>query len=1196
MMLKRLTLVGFKSFADKTTFDFDRGITCVVGPNGCGKSNIVDAIKWVLGEQSAKSLRGSQMQDVIFNGSGTRKPAGMAQVELVFDNSAGRLGIDAKEVTVSRRLFRDGTSEYLINGQVVRLKDLRELFLGTGIGGDAYCIIEQGRIEVLLQANPQQRRAIFDEAAGISKYRVRVKECLRKLERTEQNLLRVCDIIEELERRLRSVKVQAGRARSWQEYTARLRELRSLYVLNEYRNLDGQLQQRREQLERRREEGTALHSAIGACEADAAQIDAHIVQLDARIGAAESDLQIAASRVQAQRERIAQTYQRMLEGQEAVQEARKRALACKARQRDLCHQVEVLGRDLAGLDEAIGAVQREIEAAQAEDRSAAATVSDVSGGLEEAKAQLLELVRNISHLRSEQVRAEDQAKSLTAQRTRLLERLESVRGQIESLQEKCDATARHLEQLRERQAEVDSLLKELQEQTAALDRRKADLAAELGTLKQRRSGLESRLQVLEELNRRYEGVAPGVRALLDRRDEAAAEGRQCEIIGLLGELIEVDLQDAGWIEAALAGLDEVLIVESLEGLLAEADRWQGVPGRVKVLALDAVETNGAGEIDLAGEAGFVGWAVQRVRFEHRYEPAVRWALERTGLTETLQDAVRLAAKAPRGYRFVSRDGQVVESAGPLVLGKGKAGTGLISRRSEQRRIEQDLQRLEEQIVEMEATLAATSAEFETLLAKSDEHRAGLQELQKVTVQAESQLQAERENLGRLRQEAQLLEAETALLSEQIREATLRAADLAEQVETLEGRQSSLQSDIESREAQLAAAVATRAQIQERLTQIRVEAGKLAEKRAGVLAALQQAERDLHRAQQEQQDALAALDLARDRVMDAERSGLAAQQALAEACQEKEHLQAAALSLRKQRAECRAELEQLQGRLRSLRQEYEAHEAALRELEVQTSQLQLQLDTLVARTAEELQVDLVALARSAEQQTEQIDWDRVAAEIAELRGKIDRLGHVNLEAIHEQSELEERLSFLTSQRDDLQGSKRQLEGLIERLNEESRRRFVERFEQIRVHFQELFRKLFGGGRADVVLTDPDDVLESGVEVVARPPGKDLQSISLLSGGEKALAAVALLLAVFKSNPGPFAILDEADAALDEANNDRFVRLIREFLEHSQFIIITHSKRTMSAADVMYGVTMQEAGVSKRVSVRFSDESAQMQQVA
>jgi chromosome segregation protein len=1215
MMLKRLTVQGFKSFADRTEFDFDRGVTCIVGPNGCGKSNVVDAIKWVLGEQSAKSLRGSQMQDVIFSGSGTRKGSGMAQVDLTFDNDDRKLSVDAEEVTITRRLFRDGTSEYIVNGHDVRLKDIREMFMDTGVGFDAYSIIEQGRIEALLQANPLERRQLFDEAAGISKYRQRVKEALRKLERTDQNLLRVNDILDELGKRLRSVKVQAGRAKSWQEYTIRLKELRSLYVLNEYRKYSTELEQRKKDLEIAREQSIAVHSEIAAHDADAATIDASIVQLDSKISAVESDLQIAASTVNTQRERISQTYRRMQESQETLSGARLTARASRAQQQVLTEKVISQQTHLNELDQEAAASKTRVEAMQAEDRLAAERIADIAHRVESAKSQLLDLVRQISHLRSEQAQGEDRARSLTAQRGRLADRLADARSQAGSIQQRCSEVEQRLQELGGQQAEGQGRLKDLQDECESLDQRKAELTAELGNLKERRSGLLSRLQLLEELNRRYEGISPAVRTLLADRDDAVKAGQATNILGVLGELIEADLDDAGWIEGALAGLDQVILVDSREAILSQGAKYTNLQGKVQILALDAIRSDGIADVAMDGEPGFVGWASGRVRCDARYEPAVRWALVRIGLAETLADAVRMAERCPRGYRFISRDGQIVNAAGTLALGKGKSGTGLISRRSELRQISVDLRGLDAQIAERQEVLKATSTEFEALLGQSDDLHYGLQELQKVAVQNESQLRAEQQNLQRLSQEEQLLEGEMGMLDEQVRQAAARAASAAERVKDLEASQAEVQQGIDAAQEEFRQAQVARAGVQERLTEVRVAADKLAEKRAGVMASLHQTQRDVDRAQQEYQKSVSAVELAGQRVLDAERTLLDAQQHLAYGYQKKESLQRTVLGLRKDRSEYRSELEKLNESLKGLRQQYEADEARFREQELAVSQLQLRLETLVQRTMEDLQIDLLEVERKsreqgtgdsrqrqvtaeAEQQPqpEEIDWAAVEAEIAELRGKIERLGNVNLEAINEMAELEERLTFLSAQQKDLAESKRQLEELITRLNEESKRRFVEAFELVRTHFQELFRKLFGGGKADLVLTNPEDVLESGVDILARPPGKELQSISLLSGGEKALTAMSLVMAVFLSKPSPFTILDEADAALDEANNDRFTRLLREFLVYSQFIVISHSKRTMAIADVLYGVTMQEAGVSKRVAVRFSDTNAAQQPVS
>ncbi len=937
MMLKRLTLHGFKSFADKTEFEFDKGITCIVGPNGCGKSNVVDAIKWVLGEQSAKSLRGTQMQDVIFNGSGTRKASGMAQVDLAFDNSDRKLSVDTEEVVISRRLFRDGNSEYVVNGQSVRLKDIREMFLDTGIGFDAYSIIEQGRIEVLLQANPSERRLLFDEAAGISKYRVRVKEASRKLERTDQNLLRVNDVTEELSRRLRSVKVQAGRARSWQEYTVRLKELRSLYVLNEYRKYSSELAQRRNEFEIAREQSLAVHSKIAANDADAAQIDASIVQLDSQISAVESDLQIAASTVNTQRERISQTYRRMQEGQEIVVTARSQARRSRAQQQVLANKVITHRDQLEVLDKDSAEIKTRIEAMQAEDRAAAEAISTISRRIETAKSQVLDLVRQVSHLRSEQAQGEDRARSLTAQRSRLAERQTDARTQLESVETACRQIEERLSELRRQQEELGARLADLQSQTEALDQRKAELTAELAGLKERRSGLLSRLQLLEELNRRYEGISPAVRTVLAERDRDVKAGQTSPILGVLGELIEADMQDAGWIESALAGLDQVIVFDTRDAVLAQPEKYTELAGKVDILPLDAVQPAWPQQPSLEGQPGFVGWAADRVRYDSRYENVVRWALGHVGLSETLADAARLAQISPRGYRFISRDGQMIEAGGRLALGRGRPGTGLISRRSELRQINVDLRKLEADINERQETLKATSAEMQALLEQSDDVRNELQDRQRVAVQNESQLRAERQNAQRLTQEAKLLEGEMTMLDEQVRQATARAAAAAEKVTGLEARQAEVQQTIDGSQDEFAQAQAARAEIQERLTEIRVAAGKLAEKRAGVVAALHQTQRDVDQAQQEYTKAVSAVDMARQRLIDAERTLLDAQQYLAHGCLRKEGLQRSSLSLRKERSEQRAELESLQESLKTLRHQYEVEDSHVRELELQTSQ-------------------------------------------------------------------------------------------------------------------------------------------------------------------------------------------------------------------------------------------------------------------
>ncbi|RIK64760.1 MAG: chromosome segregation protein SMC [Planctomycetota bacterium] len=1196
MLLKKLTATGFKSFADKTEFDFGRGITGIVGPNGCGKSNVVDAIKWVLGEQSAKSLRGKQMQDVIFNGSGTRKAAALAQVDLTFDNSDGTLPIDQTEVTVSRRLYRSGESEYLLNKQPCRLKDVRELFLDTGVGIDAYSVIEQGRVDVLLQANPQERRQIFEEAAGISKYKVRKKEAQRKLERVNQNLLRVQDIVEELEKRLRSVKLAAGKARNYQQYTQRLRELRSRYALAEYHRLrssEGEISREADGLS---DQATRLRTDLSNNDAESSRCGVRIDELEQETSLAEGRLLTVQSQITGQQERIAAAERRIADQTELLGRSRDRLAGFDEQVASLDGKL-AQHRDLVtSLETELAAVQAELARLQESDRAIASQMVEKQRRLEDEKAGIIDLLRRTSQLNNEIQGLNLQHESLTSQKSKLDERDAALATELAESLDKQQQLAARRDRIIDLIEEQSSKLEETRARLTEVAHHRSALLDQIAAAKEYRSGLESRRQLLSEMDRKHEGLMAGAREILERRDAAptadSAEGETAPspfayVLGAVGELFEADVAHAGIIEAVLGNYEKYLVIERRDLFLADRDMLSDLSGPVRAFCLDAVPAPISGP-DLSGQEGFIARLLDWVRFPDACAQLARYLFARTYVVESIEHARRMANLDP-GARFVTMDGLVWESDGRIGMGPLGSGTGLISRRSELRELDKQLVEVAERIDALTRSLQESDSEASHLEEILQSLRDAIGEANAQRVEVSAQLSAVEDTVARLSQERPLIASEVSILVNRLSEMQAREIASRQSLGELELKNRWGEQVVATLQAEIQTLTEQRQAVSESITNARVRSGEISQQRSSAATAVAELQASRIQLVSDRDKAERDVTLAQERIEQSQGQMADAKKLLGELTAEQEELTGTARRLRQEREDQRSRVEQLSAEAREFRRNLEAVEGQLHERQIKLQEVRVRLEDLTARVLEELSVDLAAQYENYTPD-QQEDWPAVEAEIEELRQKIERLGNVNLDSITEQSELEERLAFLTTQCEDLKNSEKQLLELIEKLNLESRQRFLDTFNAVVPHFQALFKRLFGGGKAELVLMDENDVLECGIEITAKPPGKEPKSISQLSGGERTMTTIALVLAVFRSRPSPFVLLDEVDAALDEANNVRFNNIIKEFTELSQFIVITHSKRTMSIADVLYGVTMQEAGVSRRVSVRFDEGEA------
>lgn len=1181
MQIKKLELFGFKSFADRTEFVFDRGVTCIVGPNGCGKSNVVDAVKWILGEQSAKSLRGQEMLDVVFNGSANRHPLGFAEATLTFDNTSRRLPLDVAEVAVTRRLYRSGESEYLINRQSCRLKDIREMMMDTGAGLNAYSLIEQGRVEVLLQSNPQERRAVFEEAAGISKYKSKKKEALRKLERTDQNLLRLSDIVEEVERRLRSVKYQAGKARSWQTCNDRLKDLRTQHALNEYHNLSRRGDELTGELAAAQDERTGLQAQTAGLEAERSRLDTELLALEDELRSVDNQLMDVRGQIGAAEDAIAFNRTRIDEWLRTQERDRKRTA-------DLDLRLGELEGQIAGESEAAGAIDSRLAGMKAElaetenqllaaQQAARSTVAD----LERRKSEIMELLQQASQARNEISNADLRTENLAATRTRLQRRLGEIAEQLERVGKEKAETETRIGELDSRLDRDKKRLQGKHEEAEALNKEAEGVAAETAAAKEFRSGLVSRQELLADLEQRGEGLEQGVRRVLELSQSGVFTGLR----GIVASLFNVDTRYAMLIEAALGEAEQSIVISRRQDVLAGLETLEeALEGRAGFLPLDSLRP-AAEPLDVSQFPGVVARAADLVQTEPDLRPAVECLLGRTLLVNDLATALQLASGPLAAMRFVTMAGEVVEPDGRLSLGRVMAKAGLISRHSERRTIDTQLAEVQSRIV----VLTARSEDVLRRIHGLDDEQKELRSVIYDTSTARVDLAAQ---LRRLDDTAAAVRAEQPLLNSEIAEADALTAQLVTRRGEFDARLTQLETEsarrreeVENLGHQLSLSEAERHKIEDRRTQQRVDVATVEEQRRSVVDRLAHLRDTRDDAARQRRDAAEELARCATRLAEAERTILRHESVIADLFLKKEAAAARSRELAQARTAGREQVAGLAEQVRELAEQLHAAEEKFHALDIEARECRLKMETLCQRVRDDFGLDLVE--KHASYVAQEVDWAAIDTEIEDLKGKIERLGAVNLDAIKEQDELERRAEFLKVQQNDLQQAGKMLNDLIARLNQESVTRFTATFAQVRENFVELFRKLFGGGKADIVLLNPEDVLESGIEIIARPPGKEPCSISLLSGGEKTMTAVALLMAVFRSKPSPYCILDEVDAALDEANNQRFNRLVQEFVKDSQFIIISHSKRTMSAADVLYGVTMQEPGVSKKISVRFSD---------
>ncbi|MBZ4653842.1 MAG: chromosome segregation protein [Peptococcaceae bacterium] len=1181
MYLKRLEIQGFKSFADKTNLEFNPGITLVVGPNGSGKSNIADAIRWVLGEQSVKSLRGGKMEDVIFAGSDKRRPLGMSEVSLTIDNSSGIFPLEFNEVTVTRRLYRSGESDYLINRVPCRLKDVHELFMDTGVGREGFSIIGQGKVDEILSAKPEERRGLLEEAAGIVKYRHRKREAVRKLEDTEASLIRLSDIISELSQQEEPLAEQARIASIYQQYKEELDSLEIGLLIDEAQNAQNRLELLKNNINQEERECEALTSRFHGLQAQEEEQKLKLQQKEEDVARFQEKVY--------QENILLEKY----EGEKKLSAERLSSLDREelALERELAQVTE----NAACLLEEISRHQKEGEQLKVNLQLAKTSLKEFenlihqeysrhlkdSADLETLKTEHFESLQEETKINNEIAGAKQQIAGLERQ----WEQLKSKKEML--YREKLEVTAKVTElkrSLSENQETLAQLEKEFKAHEERLKRETVlhqELLQQNRCLMDEKNNILSRRKVLIEMERDGQGYAQGVRELLQASHHHQLKG----ILGTVAQLIIVPKAYETAIEEVLGGSLQFIVTED-DQCAQEAIHYlkNKDKGRATFLPLNTIKGSKPNDLLPQGK-GIIGRASELVSFDKKFAGIIEYLLGRVFVVEDLPTAVKKAKETGFKYRMVTLDGQLVNAGGSLTGGSVKANqTGILSRKRHIEELAGKAAVLEDKITlgqeqegKKEKLLQSLQVDIEGCKQRMQECSLKDVELKNSLARWEGEIQRLARELESLKWQHEETQEETVQLQKKILSLEEEKGILREKTAVYQAKIQELQERIKNTQQEQLSK-------NEQLSRLRVQVATWEEK----LSAHQKEEqqyiqqlRNLEEQKAGKEQELTFLKEKRQELLNTQRT-LEEEQGKVQVALKELEMKLSALRIEKQNIqdillEVGQELKQLQSKLKE-------KEDKIHQWQVQQSKIETALEAAVRRLTEQFSLEF----HQAKHKGAQIQERRKTLQrINELKEEINALGSVNLAAIEEYARLKERLEFLTHQVRDMLEAKERLEQVIREMDQIMTRKFKETFVQVDTAFQEVFRQLFGGGRAQLILNSPENILETGVEIIAQPPGKKTQSLSLLSGGERALTAIALLLAILKVKPSPFCVLDEIEAALDEANVARFAQFLREFAETTQFILISHRKGTMEVADVLYGVTMEETGVSRLLSVKLAD---------
>ena len=1187
MNFKEIQLVGFKSFADKTTIKFEDGVTCIVGPNGCGKSNVADAVRWVLGEQSAKTLRGSSMQDVIFGGTQTRRQLSFCEVTLVFDNANRMFDIAYDEVAMTRRLYRSGESEYLLNGQSCRLKDIVALLHGVGIGKEGYSIIGQGKVEQIMNAKPEDRRAIFEEATGVMKFKAQKGEIERKLENAKDNLTVFVQRMDEAENQLRPLEKQAETAKKLRAYSEQLKHEEVNAYLARYDNFAYETGRQREKIEKANDRLTLVEERLNALDGEEtaareaiAKADDDLRSLNEKLRLFEVSMEHKTGEAKVLSERI-QSYNRQLRtASDDVEYSLRRSAEID--------RLEAAGKKRAGENAArAGEIERGCASLEKQLAELTARVTAFERLSDEKRASELSSVENLADVRAN-------AGSLSARQDAVGERIGEVNTALGKARARQEEYSRQLAACRSERATCEKFLDEkperetaLRGKIAALEGAGKKLAQDIADCNTSVLNLQNNLEMYVNLKNRFDGYRDSVRKLQLSAQKDPEIGRR--IRGAIADIVHTDKQYEVAIETAVGGAMQNLVTATQEDarwLIEYLKRTNG--GIVTFLPVDAMRPRGnSREVQAAlREEGAMGLADELVQYDPYYANIVRYLLDNTLICDTIGNATRIARKYPRSFKLVTLDGDTIASSGAMTGGSRRRESGNLL--AGERRIKEceegiaakkaALEKYRAQLEEANAQLAAERSAYEAFRQKVQEEAANFAALSQRAATLEglladagrdiSEYEALLEKLSRtaddLKSEALSAEENEELLKKIRSEAAADASARQAEGEKLRKERDALQEKLGALRIEGASLASARESDAETMQRLREERDSLLRKVDETRAAIAETQKRIEQLKHEEERAAlteeeqATVNKLRERLagVEEQKRGISGQQA--KLAEEKRGLLTQQMTLSEEKHACELEISRAEASLENMKQ---------------------RIDEAYGLTYESAQ----------ELRDENFDIAQASTRINSLKRQIGALGAINQNAEEDYDNLLARYTEMQTQKEDLDKGISDLTGVLEQLKGEMQKKFDDGFNEINANFSQIFRELFGGGKAEMQLdyTDCDDPLNAGIEIVVSPPGKKLSKISLLSGGERAFTAIAILFAILKSRPMPFCILDEIEAALDEANVDRFARYLKKFSKDTQFIVITHRKPTMNQADILFGVTMEEKGVFKVVSVKLSE---------
>ena len=1241
MRLKSLKLHGFKSFANRTEFEFHPGVTGVVGPNGCGKSNVVDAIRWVLGETSAKALRGGEMADVIFNGTDKRKPVGMAEVTLTLSDCEDTLGLEFNEVALTRRVFRDGKSEYRLNGNICRLKDIHELLMDTGIGRTAYSIMEQGKIDLLLSSRPEDRRTVFEEAAGITKFKSQKREALRKLEYTEANLLRVTDIIEEVKRQINSLNRQAGKARRYQELLVDVKTLDTHFSHRKFEEFDA--------------ERSELSTSIKSLSGEISESQNSISEKEQAIITARNSLSSLEGDISKRREQL-------IDNQNKINSSKSRIEFNNERQTELNNLITQNSEDISKTQETLSKEKTDLD-------STSESLLRITENLDHQKQQLRDHEKKTVDLREKRSSLELNLQETSESKANKLAHLARIKAELGSFSSMSETDNERINQIvgqitginkehTERQTESFGVNEEMSGASESLQDLKTKLSLaekefqnainqkeilneNLSKFHRGLAKKESRLQVLKALLVDGEGLGKGTQAVLDNLKTNTQN--QFKAFGLLSSFIEVDPDYIPAIEAALGShLQSILVSDETIAENAIETLSKNRLGRASIVPENFVAPASARQL-MTLPTGVEAWAIDKVRSTETVSSLIEQLLENTFIVKDIKTAIALRKDFP-SYSFATLDGNIISSSGFITGGAGESGeaSSLLARLNEIKELETETSTLNDNLGEHQMKFQEIETLVSTSSKKVDTCRS---QLQSATI-THSTLEGKKSLLEREREglESKLLNMQ------QEQNGLLRRQENAEtKIQTLKDSEQDLNSSIESMNLKISGieSSAEEAKRQE------IDSIELLSELRTAMAVEEKSQQSLQEQKAPITERMSGLESAisrrvsevtsyKERIEQSKTENVSLVDQISSLNQQLQSLDTALEEVTNQR-ESRAEnVGNAENTLRDARRKIAKLTEQKGKEEVKKTQIDLRIESLCSTIRQRYSLDLdhfnpdshtllcaiedqkksrsLREKRRAAKETklesdidadqendqsidekessntqsipqipgeDQPDWDFVESVIDELKQKLDSMGPVNIEAIEEFESLQERYDFLNKEHNDLTSSKDSLHKVINKINRETKNRFADTFEEIRKNFSIVFKELFGeSARANLIMLDESDPLESGIDIIAKPPGKKPQSITLLSGGERAMTAVALLFSIYMVKPSPFCVLDELDAPLDESNIGRFIKLLDRFTKESQFVIVTHNKRTMSRCEVMYGVTQEEFGVSQLIGMKFT----------